>query len=285
MLRLRLAPETEAQTMNIQNQSAIVTGAGSGIGQAVAIELAGRGAKAVCLVDRSESVLQVVRLINDRMDAHIAEAWIGDATDEDFRHKTFDSVCSKYGAPGICVPAAGITRDQLAVKIDKETGKAQIYPIELFRLVCEVNLIAPVYWAIETVARIAEQRRRKGLGRWEPHEGIQGTVIFIGSISSQGIPGQIAYGTTKAALEGVAATLSKESMYHGVRCAVIHPGFTDTPMVRSLGKEFIEKNILPYTQLKRLIDPAEIADAIFFMICNSAVSGELWADAGWHTSA
>ena len=77
----------------------------------------------------------------------------------------------------------------------------------------------------------------------------------------------------------------KEATYHGVRFATIHPGFTDTPMVRALGQEYIEKNILPYTQLKRLIDPAEIADAIYFMICNSAVSGELWADAGWHPSA
>jgi NAD(P)-dependent dehydrogenase (short-subunit alcohol dehydrogenase family) len=275
----------EARDMNIRNQCAVVTGAGSGIGQAVAIELAGRGAKAVCLVDRSESVLQVAGLINDRMDAHVADAWIGDVTDEVFRRKTFDLICSKHGPPGICVPAAGITRDQLAVKMDKETGKAQVYPIELFHLVCEVNLVAPVYWALEMVARIAEQRRRQGLGRWGPHEGIQGTIIFIGSISSQGIPGQIAYAVTKAALEGAAATLSKEFMYHGVRCAVIHPGFTDTPMVRALGQEYIEKNILPYTQLKRLIDPAEIADAIFFLICNSAVSGELWADAGWHPSA
>ncbi|MGZ3489390.1 MAG: SDR family oxidoreductase, partial [Isosphaeraceae bacterium] len=90
---------------------------------------------------------------------------------------------------------------------------------------------------------------------------------------------------TKAALEGAAATLGKEAVYHGVRCAVIHPGFTDTPMVRALGQEYIEKNILPYTQLKRLIDPSEIADAIYFMICNSAVSGEIWADAGWHPQA
>ena len=74
-------------------------------------------------------------------------------------------------------------------------------------------------------------------------------------------------------------------MYYGVRCAVIHPGFTDTQMVRALGEEHIQKNILPYTQLKRLIDPDEIADAIYFMICNSAVSGELWADAGWHPRA
>lgn len=271
--------------MNIQGKSAIVTGAGSGIGQAVAVELAERGIKAVGLVDRNESVLKVARLINDRMDAPVAEALIGDASDPNFRQKTYDLMCAKYGPPSVCVPAAGIARDQLAVKLDKETGKAVIYPIEKFREVVEVNLIAPVYWAMEMVARIVEHRKSQGLGRWEASEGIQGTVIFIGSISSQGNPGQISYAAAKAALEGAAATLSKEAMYHGVRCAVIHPGFTDTPMVRSLGQEYIDKNIIPYTQLKRLIEPAEIADAIYFMICNSAVSGELWADAGWHPSA
>jgi len=86
-------------------------------------------------------------------------------------------------------------------------------------------------------------------------------------------------------LASAAATLTKEAIFHGVRCCVIHPGFTDTPMVRALGQEFIAKNILPYTQLHRLIRPDEIADAICFLIANSAVSGELWADAGWHPSA
>jgi len=104
-------------------------------------------------------------------------------------------------------------------------------------------------------------------------------------VSSQGIPGQVSYSTTKAGLEGAAATLGKEASFHGIRTAVIHPGFTDTPMVRALGEEFIQKNILPYTQLRRLIRPEEIADAIYFLICNSAVSGELWADAGWHPTA
>jgi NAD(P)-dependent dehydrogenase (short-subunit alcohol dehydrogenase family) len=112
-----------------------------------------------------------------------------------------------------------------------------------------------------------------------------GTIVFIGSVSSQGNKGQIAYAATKAGLEGAAATLTKEAIYHGVKCAVIHPGFTDTPMVRALGEDHIAKYILPYTQLRRLIRPDEIADAICFLIANSAVSGELWADAGWHPTA
>jgi NAD(P)-dependent dehydrogenase (short-subunit alcohol dehydrogenase family) len=271
--------------MKIQGRCAIVTGAGNGIGRAVAIELAERGAGAVGLVDRNENVLRVARMINDRLDAPIAEALIGDATDEEFRRKAYDLMCAKHGAPRICVPAAGITRDQLAVKIDKGSGKTIMYPVDNFRMLVEINLIAPVYWAMEMVARIAEERKGLERSRWDADEGIQGTVIFIGSVSRQGIPGQIAYAATKAALEGAAATLSKEAVYHGVRCAVIHPGFTDTQMVRALGQDYIENNILPYTQLKRLIDPEEIADAIYFMICNSAVSGELWADAGWHPRA
>jgi NAD(P)-dependent dehydrogenase (short-subunit alcohol dehydrogenase family) len=271
--------------MKVQGRCAVVTGAGNGIGQAVAVELAERGAGAVALVDRNENVIRIARMINDRMDEPIAEAMIGDTTDEAFRRSVFDHMCAKHGAPRICVPAAAVNRDQLAVRVDRSSGKAVMYPVQHFRELVEVNLIAPTYWAMEMVARIAEERHEQGRGKWDPREGTQGTVILIGSISSQGIPGQIAYGATKSALEGAARTLSKEAMYHGVRCAVIHPGFTDTQMVRALGEEYIQNNILPYTQLKRLINPDEIADAIYFMICNSAVSGELWADAGWHPRA
>ena len=114
--------------MNIKGKSAVITGAGSGIGQAVAIELAERGIGAVGLVDRNENVINVARMINDRMDAPVAEAMIGDVTDAAFRQKAFDLMCSKYGAPAVCVPAAGITRDQLGVKMDKQTGKAVDLP-------------------------------------------------------------------------------------------------------------------------------------------------------------
>ena len=70
-----------------------------------------------------------------------------------------------------------------------------------------------------------------------------------------------------------------------MRCGLIHPGFTDTPMVRALGDDYISKHILPFTQLEPTDSPREIADAICFMLANSAVSGELWADAGWHAPA
>jgi 3-oxoacyl-[acyl-carrier protein] reductase len=238
------------------------------------------------LVDRSDQTPQVARAINQKAGRPVAEALVGDASDEGFRSRVFAEVIARHGVVNICVPAAGITRDALAVKMDRETGKAAVYPVQTFREVTEVNLIAPIYWALEMVAHIAEDRKRRGLGRWEPaEEKLCGTVVFIGSVSSQGNKGQIAYAASKAGLEGAAATLSKEAIYHGVRCCVIHPGFTDTPMVRALGAEFIAKNILPSTQLGRLIRPDEIADAICFLISNSAVSGELWADAGWHPSA
>ena len=272
-------------TQNIVNKIAVVTGAASGIGEAVSRELAHRGAKAVMLVDRSDQVVALANAINEEEGRTVAIGQVGDTTDAAFRKRVFNEAVERYGIVSICVPAAGITRDALSVRIDKETGKADLYPVETFRQVTEVNLIAPIYWAIEMIARIAEDRRERGLKRWEPEEKIQGAIVFLGSVSSQGNKGQISYAVAKAGLEGAAATLMKEAIFHGVRCGVIHPGFTDTPMAKALGSDFLEKYVLPYTQLRRLIRPEEIADAICFMISNSAVSGELWADAGWHPPA
>jgi 3-oxoacyl-[acyl-carrier protein] reductase len=271
--------------MMIKDRVAIVTGAGSGIGEAVSRELALRGAKAVVLVDRRDIAYQMAESVNGSIGRQVCEVKVGDATNDTFRGKVYDEVTARHGVVTICVPAAGITRDALAVRLDKETGKALPYPISTFRDVMEVNLLAPIYWAIEMVVRIAEDRWKRGLKQWQPEEEVQGAAVLIGSVSSRGIKGQISYAVSKAGLEGAAATLQKEAIYYGVRCGIIHPGFTDTPMVHSLGEEFIAKNVLPYTQLRRLIRPTEIADAICFMISNPAVSGELWADAGWHPPA
>lgn len=271
--------------MIIEDKVALVTGAGSGIGEAVARELANRKVRAVILVDRRDEVYSLADSINSDCGRQIAEVKVGDTTNDTFRTQVFEEVAERHGAATICVPAAGITRDSLAVRMNKETGRAEPYSINTFREVTEVNLIAPIYWAIEMVAKIAEERFQKGLKQWQPEELVQGAVMFIGSVSSQGNKGQISYAVAKAGLEGAAATLAKEAMFYGVRCGIIHPGFTDTPMLRSLGEDYIDQYVLPYTQLRRLIRPEEIADAICFMISNSAVSGQLWADAGWHPTA
>lgn len=270
--------------MEIKDRVALVTGGASGIGRAVSFELAKRGVKAIAMVDLTDDVKIAAEQVNNEANAEVAFPFQGDVTDEKFRAEVFAKVKKEHGIVSICVPCAGITRDSLAVKVDKETKKASIYPIENFKKVVDVNLIAPIYWAMEMIASHAEERAQAGQKKWHPDEGVRGTVVFIGSISSQGNKGQVSYASTKAGLEGAAATLTKEAIFHGIRCGVIHPGFTDTPMVRAMGDEYIEKYVLPETQLGRLIRPTEIADAICFMIHNSAVSGSLWADAGWHPS-
>jgi NAD(P)-dependent dehydrogenase (short-subunit alcohol dehydrogenase family) len=230
--------------MEIEDKVAVITGAASGIGSAVCEELARRGAKYIAMVDMSPEVVAKADEVNRNCGRVAAHAFQGDVTRSEFRSQVFDTVCEAHQMVNICVPAAGIVRDSLAVKVNRTSGAVEMYPVDVFRQVTEVNLIAPVYWAIETV-----------------------------------------YASTKAGLEGAAATLMKEAIFHGVRCGVIHPGFTDTPILGALGDEFVEKHVLPETQLGRLIRPEEIADAICFMISNQAVSGELWADAGWHPAA
>jgi len=271
--------------MDLSKRVAVVTGGASGIGRAVAAAMARRGVEAVALVDMSEQLDEVAAKLNADAGRTFAFPFRGNTTDDAFRTSVFDTISAKFGKVSLVVPAAGITRDDLAVRVDKITGKARIYPVEKFKLVVDVNLIAPVYWALEMIGRIAEDRAARGLKRWTADEHIQGSVVFIGSISSQGNRGQVSYASTKAGLEGAAATIMKEAMFYGVRCSVIHPGFTDTPMVRAMGVDYVSKNILPYTQLGRLIAPEEIADAICFMLANSAVSGNLWVDAGWHAPA
>ena len=269
--------------MILEGKVAVVTGAASGIGRAVTAELVRRGVATVAMVDRSDSVRQEAAALSESAgNKRCFVPFVGDVTDDAFRRAVYDEMTRKYCVPTICVPAAGITRDKLAVRLNKDTGAAMLYPTEDFLSVLKVNLVAPVYWALEMVGKIAESRHARGLGRWGPPEHVEGTIVFIGSVSSHGIKGQIAYSATKAGLDGVAATLTAEAIFHGVRCAVIHPGFTDTPMVRALGDEYIQQKILPQTQLKRLVRPEEIALAICFMIADSAMSGDLWVDAGWH---
>jgi NAD(P)-dependent dehydrogenase (short-subunit alcohol dehydrogenase family) len=271
--------------MELTGKTAVITGAASGIGRATCETMIKLGIENIAAVDRSEAIKDLCDDDNNKAGRRVMMSYTGDVADDAFRREVFLDLRDRVGVVQICVPAAGITKDRLAVRCHKDNGRADIYPRKDLEEVLQINLIAPIYWAMETIATVAEDRIRRNLNQWEPEEGTQGGIVFIGSVSSAGNKGQISYATAKAGLSGAQATLAKEAIYHGVRCNIIHPGYTDTPMVRALGQDLIEHTILPHTQLRRLLRPDEIADAICFMLRNSAVSGSLWVDAGWHPAA
>jgi len=272
--------------------------------------LALHGAGVVVLADRDEAVRDAATAISQAHETqgdHKAPktrviSCVGDVSDGAFVREVFDiaeqaglsaqdaspdnrSTAEQSNPVRICIPAAGITRDALAAKLDKTTGEAARYPAADFETVLRINLAAPSLWACEMYARIAEHRHRRGLRRWSPDEAIEGVAVLIGSVSSRGNPGQIAYAASKAGLVGVAETLAMEGVFLGCRCLVVHPGFTQTPMVKSLGEDLIAKKVLPQTRLGRLLNTSEITSTIAFAIENDGASGPIWVDGGWRPAS
>ena len=263
--------------MNITGQIAVVTGGASGIGRAVAGELVAAEVAALAVVDLAGAEAAAAEL-NEQAGRGVAYAFEGDVTDAGFRERVFREMTAHGGPVRLCVPAAGILRDGLAVKLPKEGGAAQLYEAEQFERVQAVNLFHPIYWTMQMIAGIAEARRDAGLGKWGTEEGIQGCSVLIGSVSSRGNFGQIAYATAKSGLNGACKTLNVEGMRHGVQTKIIHPGMVDTPMLEGMPDGVVDKQIKPAIPLGRLVDPAEIARAVRVLIENPAISGQLWVD-------
>ena len=136
------APSGGAVNMHtIKGQVGVITGAAGGIGHALALDMARRGAAGMALVDFSDRVVQVAREINTEAGHQVAIAYRGDTADSAFRQEVYADITRKAGVPRICVPAAAITKDALAVRIDKQTGRVVIYPAEDFRTLGLVNRI------------------------------------------------------------------------------------------------------------------------------------------------
>jgi len=109
---------------------------------------------------------------------------------------------------------------------------------------------------------------------------VQGVSVLIGSVSSRGNRGQISYACAKSGLAAAAKTLNLEGMFHGVQSKIVHPGLVDTAMLAQLPDGHFDAHFKAQIPLGRMVQPAEIAEAVAVLIENPAISGPLWADAG-----
>lgn len=259
--------------MKINGSAVVITGAAGKIGRSLALGLEERKVGGMALVDFTDAVHDLAREVNDRAGRNLALGFSGDPSDPAFRKQVFRKMTQEFGPTTIYVPAPGMAPYDLSDEMEEEKNQASFHPAEMFRQVVEVNLIAPLNWALEMVAGIAERRAARGSGRWLSNEPLEGVVVFTGSISLQGNNGQVGAAACKAGFEGGAATLMVKALYHGVRCGVIHPNYIDTPLVRALGEKYIDEYILPGTQVRRLILPREMADAICLMISKATGDG------------
>ncbi len=271
--------------MNIRNKVAVVTGATGGIGLSVANYLIDKQVLAVGLVDLSDQCLNLPDSLKHTTGHPNIKSFCGNVCDNDFRKSVFNTLQSEFGPVGICVTAAGILRDGLAVQTARESGDIELYSDRHFRQVMEVNLIHPVYWSMETIAGIADKQRQDGIDRWNPEMGVQAVNIMIGSVSSRGNRGQISYASAKSGLRGACTTLNKEGLRYGVLTKIIHPGFVDTQMVDQVDAAYYDRYLKPDIGLGRKIRPREIAECIGGMIENDPLTGEVWASASFRPFA
>jgi NADP-dependent 3-hydroxy acid dehydrogenase YdfG len=194
----------------LKGKVAWVTGGGSGIGQASALEIAKSGAKVIVTGRRADSLAETKDLVA-RAGAH-AEAEAADVTDREAVERAAKAILARHGRIDILVNCAG-------VNIPRRFFKDLAAP-EWDRVV-EANLNGALYCTLAVLPSMRERR--------------DGLVINIGSWFAryQGYVGGAAYNASKQALAGLTHQLNLEEGMHGIRACVVHPGETVTPMQRA----------------------------------------------------
>jgi NAD(P)-dependent dehydrogenase (short-subunit alcohol dehydrogenase family) len=241
--------------MQIQTQSALVAGGGSGIGAAVARHLAGLGAKVAVLdvnLDGAKATAQEIGGVAFECDIasdSSAEQAIGKARDA-------------HGPARILVNCAGI------LSPGRILGKDGPLSLDAFRRVIEVNLIGAF-----NLLRLAAA----DMAKLEPMaDGERGVVVNTSSIAAyEGQIGQIAYATSKAGMAGMTLPAARDLARHGIRVLSVAPGLVATPMITGLPQDLQDAlaQSIPFPQ--RLAEPSEVARLVQHMIENVMLNGEV----------
>ena len=225
--------------LNLEGQVAIVTGASRGIGAAIADTLAGAGAKVAGTATTGAGAQAIAERLADISAQCSGEVF--DVNDPEGSTALVKRVSESLGVPTVLVNNAGITRDQILMRMKEEEWDAVI----------ETNL--------RSVFRLSKACLRgmmKARG---------GRIISIASVvGSMGNPGQCNYAAAKAGMMGFSRSLAREIGSRGITVNVIAPGFIDTDMTKSLNDKQREA-LLSDIPLQRLGDPEDIAAAVLFL--------------------
>jgi 3-oxoacyl-[acyl-carrier protein] reductase len=244
--------------MDINGKTVLITGAGRGLGAAMARGLAERGAD-LALVDLDESGLR------DVADAchgfgRRAEIYSANVADEAEVVNLFDRVAADFGRLDCVIANAGILRDGLLVKV-KDGEVVGKLSLAQWQSVIDVNLTGVFLCGREA----AERMIRLGHG---------GCIINISSLSRAGNFGQSNYSAAKAGVAALTVVWAKELARYAIRVNAIAPGFIKTEMVASMKPEMLEK-MAAGIPVQRLGEPSEIAATAAFILENDYCNGRV----------
>jgi 3-oxoacyl-[acyl-carrier protein] reductase len=224
-------------TTPLSGEIALVTGASRGIGAAIADELAAQGATVIGTATSESGA----KAIGERLAAHGGHGRVVNVADPASVESLLDTVAKEIGAISILVNNAGITRDNLLMRMKDEDWQA----------ILDTNLTS-VYRTSKAVMRSMMKARK-------------GRIINIASVVGvTGNPGQANYAAAKAGVIAFSKSLAREIGSRGVTVNVVAPGFIDTDMTRDLPED-AKKAMFDQIALGRFGEPADIARAVAFL--------------------
>jgi 3-oxoacyl-[acyl-carrier protein] reductase len=242
--------------MKTEGTIVAITGAGGGLGSAMAKRLAAQGAR-LALLDYATEPMDKLKaeLGLEETDCLVVGC---DVSNEEAVDNAFVAFKEHFGGIDVLVNNAGITRDALMIKV-KDGELVSRMTLENWNAVINVNLTGVFLCGRAVAEHMAVA-------------GGPGVIINISSISHSGNMGQSNYSATKAGVAAMAVTWAKELARYGIRVNAISPGFIGTEMVKSMKPEALAK-LSAMIPAGRIGEPDEIAHTVQYIIENDFVNG------------
>jgi len=244
--------------MDLCNKTVLITGAAGGLGEAMAIELAARGAK-LALVDLDKAKLEPVLTQCIDLGSYVKSYETNVAQEEEVI-SLFKKVVHDFKGLDVLINNAGILRDGLLVKGTKEKITHRM-SLKEWQAVIDVNLTGVFLCGREAAAHMVTL-------------GSGGCIINISSISRKGGFGQSNYSASKAGVAALTVAWAQELAKHDIRVNTIAPGLVKTEMTNSIKPDFLEK-IAASIPAERLCKPEEIAHAAIYLLQNNYMNGRI----------